>query len=451
MTRYPNALPDFTRTAWVSDAARDQWAPIVAAIGTLRQRLETDTVYRGVRMAAITEDHPANLTEWILGAAAHGCVAFPLALTADAAAYSAVQRAPRPGEPARQRIAVVQATEAARFRAAWSHGDDDTIGALLGFPGCCRAHFRRVWIADHRIDPTWQQATPTDTVDTVEVREFAPACNVLGRWMGVRQVAHLPCSFTCAATVAEAARWAAVAEAIGAGDTWRELVAMTRWPVEWSGLHGIGQIVTPVWKVIARTDATAQRLTVRVYGDTIPAEAATGLVFPYPRAMAPPEDTWTANGFASRAAMTRAHDVIAQAVKAWRPVAGNVLDLGCGSGELVRRLATGRRGGVERDPARHALAVARDPHGAYVCADLRDPAVWPAGPWDVIVCMVGRLLESDDTAADVALCDRPVVVYAYADWLAGRHIDTLIGAAGMGGRRVLARAATDAAAAVVLA
>ena len=51
--------------------------------------------------------------------------------------------------------------------------------------------------------------------------------------------------------------------------------------VEWSGLHGIAEIKTPVLKISARTDATAQKYTVRWSGTGYPDEGATGLRFPY--------------------------------------------------------------------------------------------------------------------------------------------------------------------------
>jgi hypothetical protein len=53
------------------------------------------------------------------------------------------------------------------------------------------------------------------------------------------------------------------------------------WPIEWSALHRIAEIKTPVLKASARTDATPCRYTVRRQGDNYPLEGIRGLNFPY--------------------------------------------------------------------------------------------------------------------------------------------------------------------------
>jgi hypothetical protein len=55
------------------------------------------------------------------------------------------------------------------------------------------------------------------------------------------------------------------------------------WSVQWSALHGIAEIKTPVLKVSARTDATPAEYVVRRPGGLRPREAASGLGFPYRR------------------------------------------------------------------------------------------------------------------------------------------------------------------------
>ncbi len=59
------------------------------------------------------------------------------------------------------------------------------------------------------------------------------------------------------------------------------LLEILSWPLEWSCLHGIAEIKTPVLKVSTTTDATASKYVVRVQGDRYPAEGSQGLNFPY--------------------------------------------------------------------------------------------------------------------------------------------------------------------------
>jgi hypothetical protein len=51
--------------------------------------------------------------------------------------------------------------------------------------------------------------------------------------------------------------------------------------VEWSCLHGIAEIKTPLLKVSANTDATASKYVVRRAGDRYPEEGAKGLSFAF--------------------------------------------------------------------------------------------------------------------------------------------------------------------------
>lgn len=106
------------------------------------------------------------------------------------------------------------------------------------------------------------------------------SANILWRWMGVRAVPHLPCSFSCPGTVALAARLLQVGCDAGYEEEMDWIEQILRWPVGWSALHGIAEIKTPVVKVSTRTDATAHKYVVRYRGDRYQGEGATGLAFP---------------------------------------------------------------------------------------------------------------------------------------------------------------------------
>ncbi len=73
------------------------------------------------------------------------------------------------------------------------------------------------------------------------------------------------------------------------------------------------------------------------------------------------------------------------------PALGPVLDLACGSGRALVWLAErGYRGvGVDRQPEAldmgRRLAASRGVRCRFQAGDLRDPAVWPRGPWAVIL------------------------------------------------------------------
>ncbi len=171
-----------------------------------------------------------------------------------------------------------------RARDAWAAHDDEQLGQLLGYPACCRRFFRQVWVEQRCVDTTWAMAantaTPEGSALTVDGIENQLA-NILWRWIGVRAVPHLPCRFDCPATLRFGEQMLEVAARAGYVDEAGWAREVLSWPVEWSGLHGIAEIKTPVLKISARTDATARKLTVRWTGTGYPDEGATGLRFPY--------------------------------------------------------------------------------------------------------------------------------------------------------------------------
>ena len=98
--------------------------------------------------------------------------------------------------------------------------------------------------------------------------------------MGARAVPHLPCRFDCAATVEFADRLLAVGRESGFDEEMDWLLEVLSWPVEWSALHGIAEIKTPVLKVVTRTDATPGATWCAGPAEAYPAEGARGLSFP---------------------------------------------------------------------------------------------------------------------------------------------------------------------------
>ena len=56
------------------------------------------------------------------------------------------------------------------------------------------------------MDVTWpaavQTAAPANGDKQIVLEDWQPEANILWRWLGIRPVFHLPCSFTCEPTVA---------------------------------------------------------------------------------------------------------------------------------------------------------------------------------------------------------------------------------------------------------
>jgi hypothetical protein len=263
-------LHPFVRFSWVSDGAREVWAPRLRRVLHAWEHVEVATVREGLRPCAAVRLTDEVRERW----ANDGAVAV---LEIEA------------GDERRLPLSAVGAADDARaLVAAWARGDHDAIGALLGYPPCCReAHLARSG-GEAWLDPTWQVclATPSGFDDGAgsfrSVSLTSPSVlNVLWRCLGIRAVAHVPCHCECPASVRLAAAWLGAGRTAGTADEMGWLEEILSWPAEWTALHGIAEIRTPLMRISTRTDATAEKLAVRWLGDRYPDEGARGVAFPY--------------------------------------------------------------------------------------------------------------------------------------------------------------------------
>jgi hypothetical protein len=456
MDRLPFVLPDFTRLLWVSDAARAVWEPRLARVTRAWLDIEWRAVVAGVRRCAITFADPQRLVSDAADWLDHGLVFLPLQVQGVGTTYASTPVIHVQGQPFVYRIVVGRTADVEAFRTAWREADDRSIGLLLGYPPCCTEFFRRTWVDDAMVDTTWPMAAATAGIEagTRSVTVTGPpAANILWRWMGARAVPHLPCRTDCADSAALGERLLEVGRACGHGEEVSWLEEILSWPVEWSALHGIAEVKTPVLKVSTRTDATAVKYVVRREGTGYPAEGARGLTFPYRTIERPILTTSLAfrrglkealpataqraanyamdNGFLTVAAMDEAHaPIVAFAASLLSALPANVIDLGCGNGALLGKLRSAHPTlvpyGVDHDADRIGRARQLLPDFAdhFWVGDMFDDAgAWAADrQYDVALVMPGRFLEVDAARASAArqqLKDtcRQLIVYAYGDWL----------------------------------
>lgn len=157
------------------------------------------------------------------------------------------------------------------------------IGRGLGYPECCSRFFTRVWIQDGGIDTTWQQAIctvnpftnqgeyscllPHYEQTTVELPDTTPiwASNLL-RWVGLKLVTHLPCSFNCVESKRIALENLGLATKHGFGYEYNKLCQMLDWDITWTAQLGVATIETPVFIINTVTDITAEKYVVHKKG-----------------------------------------------------------------------------------------------------------------------------------------------------------------------------------------
>jgi hypothetical protein len=285
MDRLDFDLPDFVRVSWVSDLAREVWQPRLTRILTAWSEIEWLSVVAGMRPCGVTmaspEDYLSKAGKWVK----QGLFALPIEMQSLANYADPSEGQPaRPGTPFLFRIVLGAAGDVSDFKEAWEDVDAPTIERLLGTPQCCFEALRKAWVEQGLTDSTWPMAVATAGADegatTIEVCG-PPQSNILWRWMGVRAIPHVPCRFDCRASAELGERYLAVGRDAGYGAEVDWVLEILSWPVEYSALHGIAEIKTPILKVSTNTDATSRKYTIRRAGESYPVEGPRGLDFPY--------------------------------------------------------------------------------------------------------------------------------------------------------------------------
>lgn len=394
----PFKLKDYYRSTWVNDTAKSVWQSRIQRVSEAWKAIELLAVVKGMRECCLImlgeREFLAQAKRWVdLGLAFSPIGIYGVPKDGYASTVVEVED----GKPVQFRFVVGQPNSVREVVRAFELNDNAAVGMHLGYPECCRRFFTNVWVKRNLVDTSWAMALNSQcgsqsenrvTVDNVDWR-----ANILWRWMGVRPVFHLPCSFDCQCSIDVARGLIEIGENEGYKQEMMWLEEILSWPVQWTALHGIAEIKTPIMKVSTRTDATAFKLTVQVQGRRYPDEGAVGLSFPFnhgnpvnrftatesfrrgldnpivqlaipPRVSearsddagereltcekpgnsetGPQGPTWLAadNGFNSKAVMDQHHGPIVRLVSKLllEEDLKSVIDLGCGNGVLLARI-----------------------------------------------------------------------------------------------------------------
>jgi hypothetical protein len=284
MDRLNFVLPDFARISWVSDRAREVWEARIIQITNAWMEVEWRAVGAGIRPCGLTMASPEKFLERAAEWLQHGVTALPLEIERSSNGASSEGGEIGSAGPFSFRFVMGTPQSVLLFKDALDRGDDREVGRLLGHPACCDDFLRSLWVDYAQMDTTWPMAEESVSSPNgshcIEVTGPQEA-NILWRWMGVRAIPHLPCRFNCPRSIDLGKSLLAFGRAEGYEREMDWMSEILSWPVEWSALHGIAEIKTPILKVCTRTDATPSKYVVRFMGNSYPPEGAQGLNFPY--------------------------------------------------------------------------------------------------------------------------------------------------------------------------
>lgn len=319
-----NLPQEFVKINWVSSVARERWQPIFTGCSNFFTNLEIASVRNGLRRATIQTCPPEKLEQMALVLLESGLTVTPIDKIPKSDIYASSGRLLGPNEPWDYKVAIGKFDAIQDLAKAYKNGDNQKIGWVLGYPNCCIEFFNKYWVTTGWIDTSYLMSQGIE-----DHYVFSPYCNILLRWLGVRYVSHLPCSFECGRTAVIGDNNYKLAVDLGWRTAADELLDILSWPVEWSGLHGIGFVTTPVCRVTFRTDMYRKPERVRLHGKKQPKDGAYSLTFPH-------KDRANPNGFYRQEDETRAHNLILDLVRQQRPQ--SVIDLGCGDGGLLHKM-----------------------------------------------------------------------------------------------------------------
>jgi hypothetical protein len=435
------------------------WTTRLRRITQSWQELETLSVIAGLRECAICYVTPETLVDKTRYWNSEGLFGVPLQMLARKSGYSAVAHPPSSQDPIAFRVAVGRAHSVGAFAAAYDQ-DELKIGQLLGFPTCCVSFFGEVWTDRKLVDTTWPMAVnsiPAGEVKTEIAITPIRETNILWRWLGIRSVPHLPCSLHCEATAALGQAFIKLGRENGFSQEMDWLNEVLSWPIEWSCLHGIAEIRTPILKFVTNTDATPTKYVVKLLGSSFPTPTISGLRFPYqlPKKVLREDpflqidqvdkrervslnefpDEAARNGFSSLAAMEAGHTPILSLLEEqFRDrdfnAGGYALDLGCGNGALLAKVHAifpklvpiGLE--IDLDRVRSAQKKLRMLGGEAFAGNMfSSNDVWPSGRkyFLAIVC-VTRFIETDsertaELRRKILDASENILLYVYNDGL----------------------------------
>ncbi len=286
MKRLSFELPEFIRISWVSETDREVWEPRIDRIIKAWREVEWLSVAEGIRQCATISVSPEYLVSVGEKAVKKGLFVLPLGYQGvQNYSYSNEDLGKIPTEQFLLNVVIGKSQDVLKFKSVSETANEfELIGKLVGYPPCCQEFFRQV-LEEGNADATWSMAVATTqplTENNVSIEiTISPFLNLFWRWLSIRPIPHFPCSFNCKCSLDMARNYISIGRKFGYSDEMDWLLTILSWPVQWSALHGIAEIKTPILKISTKTDATSVKYTVRCLSDIYPAEGVKGLYFPY--------------------------------------------------------------------------------------------------------------------------------------------------------------------------
>lgn len=266
--RYLNySLPEFVRFMWTGEKVKEIWENRIKRIPRIWNIVEAHSVKEGFRPYALICIQAWEEEE--IHAIANGLGLNILSL--EKSSYGL------------DRLILSSRNTFSPILDALNSRNWHVLGSLLGYPDCCCES--SAFYGRHR-DICRKAALNTASASISLRSDFysfrcIPQTNMLLYRLGLKSTPHIPCSFACLETVKISRRYYELASSVGYKEEFDQLFELLAAPMEWSCLHGIAEVKTPVFKACMNTDASAHKQVIHLLSTQYPAASVSGYSFPY--------------------------------------------------------------------------------------------------------------------------------------------------------------------------
>ncbi|MBB6330857.1 hypothetical protein HNP24_001807 [Chryseobacterium sediminis] len=266
-------LPAFNRISWVSEALRSEWEPVLAVLPEMIDGIFTSDQIVDlvpIQIKSISVNDLFSFKKQIIskGLFAEQINDLPTAILL----YFGLKN-----EEHKNYVVFGKRYHVLSFLKGIQEQNYDTILEYLHPPTLLYwTEFSKLDL----IDNTWALLAKTDGIIDSLTRYPKNVINPLWSSLGMAPIPYFPAFADCQHSLEIASAIQALANETDhkLACSWTEILS---WPIEWSAMHGIAEIKTPIFKRVYNTDSTAKKYVLRLESEVYPEKGLNGLLFPY--------------------------------------------------------------------------------------------------------------------------------------------------------------------------
>lgn len=266
-------MPVFNRISWVSEALRSEWEPVLAVLPEMIGRIFTSNQIVDIvpiQIKSISVNDLFNFKKKIIskGLFAEQINDLPTPIRL----YFGLKN-----EEHKNYVVFGKRNHVLSFQKAIQEQNYD---AVLEYLHPATLSYWKEFSKLDLIDNTWAILAKTNgNIDSLTIYP-ENVLNPLWGSLGIAPIPYFPAFADCQHSLEIASAIQSLANETDhkLACSWTEILS---WPIEWSAMHGIAEVKTPIFKRVYNTDPTAKKYVLQLESEIYPINGLNGLLFPY--------------------------------------------------------------------------------------------------------------------------------------------------------------------------